>query len=71
MRSAIAARLIAAAGSRLAPRTGTATARAFGVELAAGHFLLAGSFTRPIAVKQGDTIHVDYGPLGSIGVHFG
>jgi len=44
---------------------------AFGVELAAGHFLLAGSFTRPVAVKKGDTIHVDYGPLGAIGVHFG
>jgi len=44
---------------------------AFGVALEAGHFLLAGSFTRPVAVKQGDTIHVDYGPLGAIGVHFG
>jgi 2-oxo-hept-3-ene-1,7-dioate hydratase len=44
---------------------------AFGVGLEAGHFLLAGSFTRPIAVKKGDTVHADYGPLGSIGVHFG
>lgn len=43
---------------------------AFGVGLEAGHFLLAGSFTRPVAVKAGDTVHVDYGPLGSIGVHF-
>lgn len=44
---------------------------AFGVALAAGYFLLAGSFTRPVAVKKGDTIHVDYGPLGAIGVLFG
>ena len=44
---------------------------AFGVGLEAGHFLLAGSFTRPVPVKKGDTINVDYGPLGGIGVHFG
>ncbi len=43
---------------------------AFGVGLEAGHFLLAGSFTRPVAVKKGDTIHVDYGRLGGIAVHF-
>lgn len=43
---------------------------AFGVALEAGHFVLAGSFTRPVAVKQGDTVHVDYGPLGSISAHF-
>lgn len=42
----------------------------FDVALEAGHFVLAGSFTRPVAVKQGDTVHVDYGPLGSISVHF-
>ena len=43
---------------------------AFGVALEAGHFVLAGSFTRPVAVKQGDTVHVDYGALGSIAAHF-
>jgi len=43
---------------------------AFGVGLEAGEFLLAGSFTRPVAVKKGDTINVDYGRLGSIGVCF-
>jgi 2-oxo-hept-3-ene-1,7-dioate hydratase len=43
---------------------------AFGAGLEAGHFVLAGSFTRPVAVKAGDTVHVDYGPLGSMGVHF-
>lgn len=44
---------------------------AFDVGLEAGHFLLAGSFTRPVAVAKGDTINVDYGRLGSIAVHFG
>jgi 2-oxo-hept-3-ene-1,7-dioate hydratase len=43
---------------------------AFDVGLEKGHFLLAGSFTRPVAVKARDTIHVDYGPLGAIAVHF-
>ena len=43
---------------------------AFGVALEAGHFVLAGSFTRPVAVRQGDTVHVDYGALGSVAAHF-
>ena len=43
---------------------------AFGTTLEAGHFLLAGSFTRTVAVARGDTIHADYGPLGGISVHF-
>jgi 2-oxo-hept-3-ene-1,7-dioate hydratase len=42
----------------------------FGTTLEAGHVLLAGSFTRTVAVKRGDTIHADYGPLGGISVHF-
>jgi 2-oxo-hept-3-ene-1,7-dioate hydratase len=42
----------------------------FDTTLEAGHIVLAGSFTRPVAVAAGDTIHVDYGPLGSIGVRF-
>jgi 2-oxo-hept-3-ene-1,7-dioate hydratase len=41
-----------------------------GISLQAGHILLAGSFTRPTAVAAGDTIHADFGPLGSIGVSF-
>lgn len=41
-----------------------------GQRLEAGHILLAGSFTRPTAIAAGDTIHADYGPLGSIGVSF-
>ncbi|HAS63775.1 MAG TPA: 2-oxo-hepta-3-ene-1,7-dioic acid hydratase, partial [Vibrio sp.] len=31
---------------------------------------LAGSFTRPVAVKAGDTIHADFGPLGGVSVNF-
>ena len=38
--------------------------------LQAGHIVLAGSFTRTVAVASGDTIHADYGSLGSISVHF-
>lgn len=41
-----------------------------GMRLEPGHILLAGSFTRPTAIVAGDTIHADYGPLGSIGVTF-
>jgi 2-oxo-hept-3-ene-1,7-dioate hydratase len=43
----------------------------FGTTLEPGHVLLAGSFTRTVAVKRGDTIHADYGPRGGISVHFG
>ena len=42
----------------------------FGVRLESGHVLLAGSFTRTVAARQGDTFHADYGPLGGISVHF-
>jgi 2-oxo-hept-3-ene-1,7-dioate hydratase len=42
----------------------------FGVTLEAGHVLLAGSFTRTVAARKGDTFHADYGPLGGIAVHF-
>ncbi|HKX79032.1 MAG TPA: 2-oxo-hepta-3-ene-1,7-dioic acid hydratase [Novosphingobium sp.] len=41
-----------------------------GEHLEAGHIVLSGSFTRPIAVAPGDTITADYGSLGSIGVAF-
>jgi 2-oxo-hept-3-ene-1,7-dioate hydratase len=30
-----------------------------------GEIILGGSFTAPIFVSAGDTVHVDYGPLGS------
>lgn len=42
----------------------------FGVSLEAGEFVLAGSFTRPLDIVQGDTFHVDYGPMGSIPCRF-
>jgi 2-oxo-hept-3-ene-1,7-dioate hydratase len=32
--------------------------------------ILAGSFTAPVKAFAGDTFHVDYGPLGAIGLHF-
>lgn len=41
-----------------------------GVSLKPGQIILSGSFTAPIAVKAGDTIHADYGPLGGISCHF-
>jgi 2-oxo-hept-3-ene-1,7-dioate hydratase len=40
------------------------------IYLEPGHIVLAGSFTRPVSVAAGDTIHADFGPLGSIGVSF-
>ncbi|BBH13660.1 MULTISPECIES: 2-oxo-hept-4-ene-1,7-dioate hydratase [Chromobacterium] len=42
----------------------------FDVELKAGQVILAGSFTRPVPARAGDTFHVDYGPLGAISCRF-
>ncbi len=41
-----------------------------GVALEAGQVILAGSFTRPVAARPGDTFHADYGPLGNITCRF-
>ncbi len=41
-----------------------------GVALEPGQVILAGSFTRPVPVRPGDTFHVDYGPLGGIACRF-
>lgn len=41
-----------------------------GVALEPGQIILSGSFTAPVAVKAGDTVHADYGPLGGIACHF-
>jgi 2-oxo-hept-3-ene-1,7-dioate hydratase len=41
-----------------------------GVALAPGEVVLAGSFTRPVSVRPGDTFHADYGPLGTIAFQF-
>ena len=41
-----------------------------GARLEAGEIVLAGSFTRPMWVHQGDTVLADYGPLGTITCRF-
>jgi len=48
-------------GNKIAP---------YGEQLHAGDVVLAGSFTRPTPAAQGDTFHVDYGPLGAIAFRF-
>ena len=42
-----------------------------GVDLLPGQIILAGSFTSPISVKKGDTIHADFKDLGGISCYFG
>src|SRR5699024_5781779 len=42
----------------------------FGTSLEAGDVILAGSFTRTVPVKAGDTVHADFGELGGISIHF-
>ena len=39
-----------------------------GLTMEEGQIILAGSFTRPVAISAGDQIHVDYGPLGAFAV---
>ncbi len=41
-----------------------------GEQLNAGDVVLAGSFTRPTNAVRGDSLHADYGPLGSISFRF-
>jgi 2-oxo-hept-3-ene-1,7-dioate hydratase len=41
-----------------------------GIVLEPGHLILAGSFTRVVFAKKGDTLHADFGPLGGIAVQF-
>ena len=41
-----------------------------GIALEPGQVVLAGSFTRPMPVAAGDTIHADYGALGALGCRF-
>ena len=38
--------------------------------LKAGEVVLSGSFIRPIEARKGDTIHADYGPLGTVSCYF-
>lgn len=42
----------------------------FDERLHAGDVVLSGSFTRPTPAVAGDTLHADYGPLGSISFRF-
>src|SRR5215204_875794 len=41
-----------------------------GQPLEPGHIVLAGSFTRVVFAKKGDTLHGDFGQLGGISVQF-
>ncbi|NDZ78156.1 2-oxo-hepta-3-ene-1,7-dioic acid hydratase [Streptomyces sp. SID10853] len=41
-----------------------------GARLEAGETILAGSFTRPVAVARGDSVLCDYGPMGMISCRF-
>ena len=41
-----------------------------GEGLAAGDVVLAGSFTRPTTAVAGDSLHADYGPLGTVSFRF-
>jgi len=41
-----------------------------GIKLEPGQVILAGSFTRPVPVRSGDTFSVDFGPLGNISCYF-
>lgn len=43
---------------------------AHGERLEAGEIILAGSFTRPMWVQQGDSVLCDYGPMGTITCRF-
>ena len=43
---------------------------AHGQSLGEGEIILAGSFTRPMWVERGDTVHADYGQLGAITCRF-
>ncbi len=42
----------------------------FGITLQPGHLMLSGSFTRPVWASKGDTLHADFGALGSVAVQF-
>ncbi|WP_238364930.1 2-oxo-hepta-3-ene-1,7-dioic acid hydratase [Mesobacterium pallidum] len=42
----------------------------FDVTLKPGDLMLSGSFTRPVHAKKGDTLHADFGPLGSVALQF-
>ena len=41
-----------------------------GIALEPGHLVLAGSFTRVVYARKGDTLHGDFGALGGIALQF-
>jgi 2-oxo-hept-3-ene-1,7-dioate hydratase len=41
-----------------------------GTPLEPGHLVLAGSFTRVVFARKGDTLHADFGALGGIALQF-
>ncbi|MDN3310345.1 2-oxo-hepta-3-ene-1,7-dioic acid hydratase [Microbacterium oryzae] len=43
---------------------------AHGDRLEAGEIILSGSFTRPMRVERGDTVHADFGALGAVSCRF-
>lgn len=42
----------------------------FGTVLEPGQIMLSGSFIRPVWADKGDTLHADFGELGSVAVQF-
>jgi len=42
----------------------------YGEALQPGEVLLSGSFIRPVEVRSGDAVEVDYGPLGTVSCRF-
>ena len=40
------------------------------VALEPGHIVLAGSFTRVVFARKGDTLHADFGQLGGLSIQF-
>jgi 2-oxo-hept-3-ene-1,7-dioate hydratase len=41
-----------------------------GTPMEPGHVVLAGSFTRVVFPKKGDTVHADFGPLGGVAIQY-
>lgn len=42
----------------------------YGMSMAPGDVVLSGSFVRPVETQHGDTISADFGPHGTVAIHF-
>ena len=42
----------------------------YGQRIDAGQIVLSGSFIRPVEARHGDTIHADFGPMGTVSCFF-